>query len=254
MKAQLIKNVFLLFFSMAACLSAQAVTELDESLNEAKANNEKSKASQSKIDELYDQKREALFELRGYQSQIDQLEVYNRQLREIIGNQEKQIDSLNTQIKEIEVTQQGIMPLMDRMLNGLEFFVSLDLPFLLSEREQRIASLRSLLLSSDVTVSEKFRRVLEAYQIEIEYGRTIETYREVNGDDITVDILRVGRSALYSITLDQQSAMVWNSQSKEWQALESAYLSAIKKGVSIAKKQSTPSLLVLPVQATGVNQ
>lgn len=222
--------------------------ELDANLNQTLANQQAGKQSQGKIDSLYEAKREALYKMRSHQAEIDQLEVYNRQLREIIANQENQIDSLNTQINEIEVTQQGIMPLMERMINGLEQFVSLDLPFLIAEREQRIATLRTLLISADITVSEKFRRVLEAYQIEIEYGRTIESYRTTNADGITVDTLRMGRSALYTLSLDQKNAMAWDAATKSWIQLDAQYARAIKQGVAIAKKQAAPSLLKLPVQ------
>ncbi len=234
-----------------ACQSCFAANELDQSVSAATENQQLGKASQEKIDILYERKRAALQEMRVTQAEIDQLKVYNRQLRGIIDNQGNQITSLNKQINDIESTQQGIMPLMERMLNGLEVFVSLDIPFLLNEREQRIATLRTLLLASDITVSEKFRRVLEAYQIEIEYGRTIEAYRGENQTGETVDYLRIGRSALMNISLDGDNAQGWDNKTKQWSDLDSSYTRAISKGVSIARKQAAPTLLGLPLQFLG---
>jgi len=247
--SQLKRSVFLMVFVSTHVLANTDL--LDMNIKKSQSNQDSSKQSQQKVDALYEQKREALYEMRGLNAEIEQLEVYNRQLREIIANQEKQIDSLNNQISEIETTQQGIMPLMERMLNGLEQFIQLDLPFLLNEREQRIATLRSLLLASDVTVSEKFRRVLEAYQIEIEYGRTIESYRETGLDGVTVDILRIGRNALFSLTLDQQYAKTFDKNDRKWVDLDDGYVRSIKQGVAIARKQAAPSLLELPVQLSG---
>ncbi|MFY0642286.1 MAG: DUF3450 domain-containing protein [Bermanella sp.] len=227
---------------------AFSADELKQSISAAQKNQNAGAASQVKVDALYEAKREALQEMRITQAEIDQLSVYNRQLREIIKNQDAQISSLNKQINDIESTQQGIMPLMERMINGLETFVSLDLPFLIDEREQRISALRTLLLASDITVSEKFRRVLEAYQIEIEYGRTIEAYRGESVAGETVDFLRVGRSALMSISLDGSYAQAWNNKSKQWEDLDNTYTRSISQGVSIARKQAAPSLLALPLQ------
>lgn len=242
---------FVLGVVMATLLTGQfaySANELDQSMSAAKENQSAGAASQQKVDALYEAKREALQVMRVTQAEIDQLSVYNRQLREIIKNQDIQISSLNKQINDIESTQQGIMPLMERMINGLETFVSLDLPFLIDEREQRISALRSLLLASDITVSEKFRRVLEAYQIEIEYGRTIEAYRGENTQGETVDFLRIGRSALMSISLDGNASQAWNNHNKQWEDLNGAYARSISQGVSIARKQAAPSLLELPLQ------
>lgn len=248
------KSYSIIGMTLALIFASQhslAANELDKSMSAVTNNQQAGKASQEKIDALYERKRAALQEMRITQAEIDQLKVYNRQLREIIKNQDTQISSLNKQINDIESTQQGIMPLMERMLNGLETFVSLDIPFLLNEREQRIATLRTLLLSSDITVSEKFRRVLEAYQIEIEYGRTIEAYRDENESGETVDFLRIGRSALMSVSLDGGHAQGWNNKTRQWTDLDSGYTRAISKGVSIARKQAAPTLLGLPLQSLG---
>lgn len=225
-----------------------ATGELNATMDSVITNQEKAKQSQNKVDELYEQKRIALQDLRITEAEVEQLQVYNRQLREIITNQNNQVVSLNKQINDIEATQQGIMPLMERMLNGLEQFIGLDIPFLLNERENRIATLRSLLLAADVTVSEKFRRVLEAYQIELEYGRTIEAYRGENELGDTVDYLRIGRTSLMSVSLDGSYAQSWDKQSKSWVDLDDQYIRSINKGVSIARKQAAPSLLGLPLQ------
>lgn len=252
------KNISFIFGVVITTLlsgqSAYSANELDKSVSSVLKNQQAGGESQTKIDALYESKRVALQEMRVTQAEIDQLNVYNRQLSEIIKNQDAQIASLGKQINDIESTQQGIMPLMERMLNGLEVFVSLDVPFLMSERENRIATLRTLLLASDITVSEKFRRVLEAYQIEIEYGRTIEAYRGEKQNGTTVDFLRIGRSALMSISLDGNNAQAWNNKTKTWSDLGSDYTRAISQGVSIARKQATPALLGLPLQSLGGNK
>ena len=102
---------------------------------------------------------------------------------------------------------------------------------------------------ADVTIAEKYRRILEAYQVETEYGRTIEAYRdEVTVDDMTrtVDFLRIGRVSLYYLTLDSMEAGIWN---EGWQVLSNEYRQPISQGLKIAKKQLPPDLLVLPVKA-----
>lgn len=224
-------------------LNQSMSTEADKQVSAAK--------SQAKIDDLHDETRKALQAFRLTQTEIEQLEIYNKQLKAIIKNQEEQKASLGKQIKDIEATQRGIMPLMERMLAGLQQFVELDTPFLLNERQERIASLQVLLLDADTSVSEKFRRVLEAFQIEIEYGRTIEAYRAVNHKDEMVDFLRLGRVALYSISLDGKDAMTWDKNTKEWIELSGSFNQDINKGLRIARKQASPQLLNLALPGLG---
>ncbi len=244
------------FAASLAALSMQSSAEtlLETNENAARRNLEAANESQKKVDSAYEKRREDLQQFRVTQTEIDQLSVYNKQLQEIIGNQNTQLLSLQNQIKEIEVTQQGIMPLMERMLNGLQQFVQLDTPFLIKEREERVANLRALLLSANITVSEKFRRVLEAFQIEVEYGRTIEAYRAENSNKNMVDFLRVGRVALYYLPLSGSQAHVWSKKNLQWVLLDSQYDRAILKGIRIARKQSAPSLLNLQLPGLGAIQ
>ena len=153
------------------------------------------------------------------------------------------------------VIQRQITPLMIKMLDGLENFIELDVPFLAEERQSRIDSLRSNLDKSNQTVAENFRQVLEAYKIENEYGRKIEAYDaaiDFNGDgsERKVDIFRVGRIALLYKTEDGKEVGRWDNQSRSWEALDASdWASYINTGIRIARNQAVKDILQLPISA-----
>lgn len=244
------KNTKILFYLIIGVLALNGSAHgdlLSESLSAESVNLSEAKQSQNKIDAIYEEKSSDLQDLRLTTTEIAQLEIYNRQLKAIISDQESQKSSIKQQIKDIKVTQQGIMPLMDRMLTMLDQFIENDIPFLLDERLTRVATLRSLLLSSEVTISEKFRRVLEAFQIELEFGRTIEAYRGKNSDGRIVDYLRLGRVGFYYVYLNSNDSFAWNVKTKSWHKLSDSEYNNINKGLQVARKQSAPSLLNLQV-------
>ena len=109
------------------------------------------------------------------------MEKYNKQLASQVEDQEKEMASIEKQLVEIETTNREVQPLMQQMVDTLQRFVALDVPFLIQERTNRVQSLQDLMPRADVAISEKYRRIIEAYQIELEYGRTLETYAGVLG-------------------------------------------------------------------------
>jgi uncharacterized coiled-coil protein SlyX len=189
--------------------------------------------------------------------QVDGLRVYNARLERQIANQERRIKDIDESIAEAAVIQRQIPPLVGRMLDGLEQFINLDMPFDLDTRLGNIEAVRSNLDRSDVTSAEAFRQVLELYSIELQYGRGIESYPDtisVNGVDREVDILRVGRVSLVYQTKDGAETGAWNTSTQSWEALSAGdYASAVRKGVRIAKKQATIELLNMPVAAPEAN-
>ncbi|PIE40799.1 MAG: hypothetical protein CSA49_06610 [Gammaproteobacteria bacterium] len=235
-----------------APMTAQSNTA-DRAIQTMERSYSSSARSQQRINRLDDEARQLLEQYRVVTRQTENLQVYNQQLQILIKSQLQEMQSIQQQIEEIEVTQQEITPLMLRMVDSLEQFIALDVPFLPTERQQRLEKLKVTLNRADVSVSEKFRQVIEAYQIENDYGRTIEAYRAElkgpQGDARTVDFLRIGRVALYYQTLDGTEMGVWDKLSGQWQPLDSQYRSAINKGLRIARKQAAPDLLVLPVEA-----
>jgi hypothetical protein len=208
--------------------------------------------SQERIDQLSEDTETLLGRYRTTMDQIDSLRVYNQQLEELLAAQEREIASLENQIENITIVERQIMPLMKRMIDTLEKFVNLDVPFLLEERHKRVSGLKELMGRADVTVAEKYRRLMEAYQIENEYGRTIETYRgelDLDGAQLTVDFLKIGRIALVYRSLDGERIGAWDGAGAGWTSLGGSYRSSIQQGLRIAKKQVAPDLITMPVPA-----
>jgi len=229
-----------------------AETELSDVYAVAEAINEDARASQSKINDVAEETNDLLNQYKAVLKVNDGLRVYNRQLERQIANQERQIATLNKSIDDVTVIQRQIVPLMWRMIDGLEQFVQLDLPFLLEERRDRVDRLKDLMERADVAVSEQFSQVLRAYQIENEYGRTLTPYTgeiEVDGQTRIVDILQVGRVALLYQTTDGSETGFWNKKSRRWEILGDAFTTPTRNGLKMARKQLTSGLFVVPVHA-----
>jgi hypothetical protein len=234
------------------------VDPLDEARAVRRRGNVEGVASQARIDELSDETETLFARYSNTLWQIDSIRIYNRQIRELIASQEEELAALRDQLDRVEIVGRSVTPLMHRMIDALEALVRLDLPYLVEERSERVTSLRELMGRSDVTNAEKFRRIMEAYQIENEYGRTIEAYRsslERDGGEIKVDFLRFGRIALLYQTLDGKESGAWDQKAGAWVTLDPSYRTAIRQGLRIARKQAAPDLirLALPVPERGTN-
>jgi hypothetical protein len=157
------------------------------------------------------------------------------------------METIRGEQRSIAQTNVEILPLMQDMLATLGQFVELDVPFLLDERRERVKKLNDMMPRADVTVSEKFRRIVEAYQVEIDYGRTIESYTG-NLDGKDVSFLRVGRVSLLYQTPDGKETGYWDRDKKGWVS-DDSYADGVREGLKVARKQTSPDLLIVPIQA-----
>lgn len=247
----------------AAVLGAVAVSAdpLDEAAGLVRDEVGKGAASQRAINQLDDETRRLREERRAQLARIESLETYLRQLRALIADQEAAIGRYRDGIARARDMEREILPLAERMVGALDEFVRLDVPFLAGERNARIERLKAMLPKSGLSASEKFRRILEAYGIEADYGRTIEAWRGelgVSEEDApgegggqVVDFLRVGRNIFVYQTLDGGRLGVWDSGAKSWRPLGDEYRPAVRRGLRMARETISPGLLVLPVRAAG---
>ena len=210
-------------------------------------------AEQQRVEQIADQTNDLLNEFNTVSKVVDGLVTYNTLLQRQVDNQETEKAALKESIDNVALIERQIIPMMTRMLDSLEVFIQLDTPFLLTERTERLERLRGMMERSDVSSAEKFRRVIEAYQIENDYGRTIEAYKgtvPINGNPQEVDFLRIGRVSLAYQSVGGQYTGAWDVESGDWIELDPAkFKTQVATGLRVARKQIAPDLLVIPVAA-----
>ena len=253
-KAAMIMVISLTGFATAASAATiQEITDAGEERADAGA------ADQQRIEAVADQTDQITADYKTVIKVVDGLKVYNNLLQRQIDNQESEKVALDESIKNVALIERQIIPLMTRMLDSLEEFIQLDTPFLIDERNARLDRLRGMMERSDVTAAEKFRRVLEAYTIETDYGRTIEAYKgsvDIDGRTQEVDFLRIGRVSLTYQSVGGNHTGAWDNDTRGWVELPpEVYKTQVATGLRIARKQVAPDMVVVPVAAAkGVGQ
>lgn len=229
---------------------AAETTSVTDVLSAEQASQATAIASQQRVEALDDETLALIAEYNRELERYEDLRVYNDNMRQLLASQAAERERLEGELGEVEVIRRGIVPLMVEMLDVLERFVALDQPMLANEREARLAELRGVLTRSDVALAEKYRRIIEAYQIEAEYGQSIEAYEgsiRLDGRELTVDYLRIGRVGLYYLSLDRTQGGIWDPATGAWSTLDDAQLDQLDYAVRVARKQAPPNLLPLPL-------
>jgi hypothetical protein len=173
---------------------------------------------------------------------------HNVQIEQQIGSQQERIAALEAQLAALDATALDFPPMLQRMFDELVQFVANDVPFFKEERDRRIDFLRQLMANVDAPQSEKFRRLIEAYQIEMDYGRTMTAYRETLADGRDAEMVRLGRVALMYRVIEGGETGYWDNQQKMW-VEDSDSAAAIEEALSIAKEERAPDLIIIPVPA-----
>jgi len=231
--------------------AADALTDLQKA--EAKIFKASVK-SQTKINNIYEQTQDILAEYRNTIDEGDVLRGYNDHVQRMVNDQKANITSLQEQIDGIDKIKQGIVPLMYKMIDTLDEFVKLDVPMNLERRLDRVESLRTIMNDSNVTTSEQFRLVLEAYEIEAGYGTIFDAYQgelDLGDRTLTADFVHMGRVTFVAQSLDMKNAWVWNNEARSWDELGEEYFKPITDAIRMARKQLPMDLTKLPVFAAG---
>ena len=241
----------LLVVLVPAALAAPAAAQLQEALTAQVQVDRDAAESQSRINDIRDRTQDAAGRAAQAIAEAESLERFNRQLDEQVRIQETELASIARQLVEIETTTREVQPLMQQMVDALALFIELDVPFLLEERTARVQNLANLMGRADVVISEKYRLILEAYQIELDYGRTFDAYEGRLGtgaDARIVEFARLGRVSLMYRTLDGSETGYWDANQKTWVA-DASYRDAIEEAIRVAKGDDAADLLTVPVPA-----
>lgn len=245
-----IKKISLpVLFAFSISVSANELVEvnMENVLEVGRENQQLSASSQDKIDSTERQTDKIVNEYKVVAKQVEGLKLYNAQKRIQIQAQLDLMDKLDEQLVQVVVMQRQIPPLAEKMLDTLETFIKLDTPFRSEERRGRVDLVRSSLAKPKVTASEQVRQVLEAYNIEAEYGRKIDTYEDKLDDGTVVNILVIGRIGMFYQTKDERSSGRWDNETGSWEELPGSYRKPIRDGIRMAKKLAPTDMLLMPV-------
>jgi len=236
---------------IAGSVFAQSVT-VDQVLQADLRRLQLAQESQERINQVVEGTRSLADDYRAINKEIDGLKVYNRLMTAQTNGQQATLDDIALSLDQVDNINRQIFPLMERMIDGLEQSIALDIPFLMEERSGRIEELENIMERSDVSVAEKFRKVMEAYQIEMDYGTTSEWYRaelNVDGADREYNMLRIGRIGLYFQSDDTNITGWYNAESGQFELLGNEHRNEVRKGIRIARQLIAPELILLPFPA-----
>jgi hypothetical protein len=242
----LVANAFLVVWGG----TLMAAGPLDASVTIEKAMNKNSATTQKRVDKLADQTSDMAQTYQLTLQSIDSLKAYNSSIEGFIRKQKTEMDSIQGQMDGIDGTERAVIPMMEDMIESLDQFVHLDVPFLMEEREKRVNFLREMMLSVNVSNSEKYRKILEAYQIENDYGSSVDSYEEkitIDGVEKTVDFLRFGRVSLVYQSRDEETRAYYDVAKKDWVPVGDEFRRTIRDGIKMARGQANLNLIHLPV-------
>ena len=243
-------SVAILAASLLAASGSVFAQSVDQVLQAQDRRLSLAQQSQERINGIVEGTRSLEDQYRSINKEIDGLKVYNRLMLAQTGGQDAVLEDIALSMDQVDVINRQIFPLMERMIDGLEQSIALDVPFLMEERTDRVNALKDIMERSDVSVAEKFRKVMEAYQIENDYGTSVDQYTDTieleDGSIRDYTILRVGRIGLYFQSENAEITGRWSMDEDRWVVDDSAR-SEIQKAIRMAKDLVAPELILIPI-------
>jgi hypothetical protein len=237
--------------SVTGGVFAQSAT-VDQVLQADQRRLQLAQESQERINQVVEGTRSLGDQYRAINKEIDGLRVYNRLMTAQTNGQKATLEDISISVDQVDVINRQIFPLMERMIDALEQSIALDIPFLMDERNKRMSDLKAIMERSDVSVAEKFRKVMEAYQIENDYGSSNEYYvqeLEIDGVNREYNMLRIGRIGLYFQSDDTSVTGWWNAETGAFEVTGNEHRNEVRKGLRVARQLIAPELVLLPVPA-----
>ena len=236
--------------ALIAGLAIPAQAQLRQALDIGEKATRQAEQVQNQINQLDDERTDMVREYRTLLQRRDAADLYAKQQELVVASQREEITSLTEQLGSIDDITAQTVPMLLGMVEDLKAFVAADLPFKETERSARLEALDGIMRQPDVTPAEQYRQIMDAYQAEMEYGRTISTWQEeidINGNPTTVDMFLYGRVTLVYVTPNGKAAR-FNRATGAWEALPGKYVADIQKAIRVAQAKAQQTVLFAPIQ------
>ena len=232
---------------LAAQDPGQAKNELDRALAEQAE-------IQQEVRQWSEEERALVNEILSLTTRLEWHRYQNEKYEAYIQRQKKTIAGLQQKIEEMKVLRMELEPYLEGIISELEDFVRQDMTFLERERQERLAFLRDSMNNYHLSLNEKLRRVLEALQVEAQYGQStgVDTRTvRVDGQKLRVQVLRLGRVVRFYRSLDGTKVGRWDEEKGTWQPLDSGYSRDIERAIDMASQKQAVELVDLPIGGGG---
>lgn len=242
-----------LFAAMGAPALAQS--QLGQALNTGEEATRRAEQVQQQINQLDDERSDMVREYRTLLQRRDAAELYALQQETVVASQRREIESLTEQLGRIDEITAETVPMLMQMITDLETFVAADLPFKMDVRQARLDGLNAAMADATVPNPERYRLIIQAYQAELEYGNTIDTWQTVqmvNDQEQTVDMFQYGRVALVWITSDDSQGARWDRNTGAWVPLDRSMIPHVREGIRVAAGTKQQEVLFGPVTRTDI--
>lgn len=211
---------------------------------------EQERETQQHVSQWSQERENLINDLLDQTTQLEWNRFQNKKFEQYVEHKKSTIVELKRQQQQMNLLRQELEPFLDRRLEQLRAAIATDLPFLQQERQERLTFLDQSLTDPDLALSEKLRRVLEALQVEADYGNSVEVTEEkvpLNQSEALVQILRLGRIGLFYLSYDGHSGGQWSLDQQQWLPLDDAYLSTVQTTIDIIKQKRSAELVDIPL-------
>lgn len=241
--------------ALGAALGVTAHAQLGPALDTGEQATRRAEQVQEQINQLDDQRSDMVREYRTLLQRRDAAELFARQQQKVVESQRREIESLTEQLGRIDEITAETIPMLTDMVADLKTFVAADLPFKMDIRQARLDGLDAAMESADIPTAEQYRLIIEAYQAEMEYGSTIDTWQavqQVNGQPQTVDMFQYGRVALVWITSDDSQGARWDRETGQWEPLNRSMVEHVREAIRVAAGTKQQEVLFGPIEKLSV--
>ena len=237
-------------------LPAVAQSPLSQAIQTGEAATRKAEEVQNQINQLDDERGDLVREYRTMLQRLDAAKLYAAQQERVVASQREELASLEDQLGRVDEITAQMTPMMLDMITDLKQFVSADLPFKPELRQERLDQLDAAMDSPDVSPAERYRLIVEAYQAEMEYGRTIDTFEgtitNAAGETVAVQMFQYGRVSLVYLNEANGEVARWNREAGAWETLSGSYRRPISDAIRIAEGTKQQDILMGPVSKFAV--
>jgi hypothetical protein len=230
-------------------VAGAAHAQLDQALQVARQSTQEGARVQQEINDVADRAGDLEREYLALRQQIEDQRVYVEQQEVFLRSQANELEALQFQLERVGTIERDLTPMLLEMYVALEEFVTGDLPFQTDVRRARLDNIEQLLGDAAVPPAEKYRVILNAYEIEAAYGRSLRTYSEevaIDGVPNEVNVLQFGRVAMVRIFQDG-SMEIMTQSNPEWRQLSGSHANNVQRALRIAQEVTTPDVFVAPL-------